>query len=296
MGVKFDINCAYNKYPLKSKDQTDLKNILFRIQTDPNMTDTKIAAYLLATIFGESVYRPIYEAYWMFKGKKPYEVDSPKLVEYFRTKSKIIGPKYSNGLPIYLGRSYIQLSHDYNYKSYDRFAKGIFENPELAMNKDNSYNIASSYFKTHKKGRIYSDIANNNLTQARKFVNGGTNHLEKINNEYYKWLEILTSCGATPVKTDKPFTPPLAEADPAETKALQEGKKSQPPQSYTKKETIISDNKEINKYFQFTSGSDITTTAEKKTSKTTKKVENIDEIELKQIIESEIIFIDKEFS
>ena len=53
MGVKFDIECAYNKYGVKV---ASLKKVLNFITIDSVINDTRVAAYLLATAGAESGY------------------------------------------------------------------------------------------------------------------------------------------------------------------------------------------------------------------------------------------------
>ena len=51
----------------------------------------------------------------------------------------------------------------------------------------NSYKVASVYMR----GRTFKHVLANNLTQARKSVNGGTKGLEEVNGAYNSWVDVL---------------------------------------------------------------------------------------------------------
>ncbi len=85
----------------------------------------------------------------------------------------------------YRGRGYIQLTWDYNYKTYgDLIGLDLINNPDLALIPENAAKILAYYFK--EKG---CDVACNeeDWVRVRQLVNGGANGLTtflSIVNQY----------------------------------------------------------------------------------------------------------------
>ena len=63
----------------------------------------------------------------------------------------------------------------------------MLNNGDLAMDPINSYKVTSVYMV----GRTFKHVRANNLTQARKSVNGGTKGIDDINAAYNAWVNVL---------------------------------------------------------------------------------------------------------
>ena len=55
------------------------------------------------------------------------------------------------------------------------------------MDPVNSYKVASVYMR----GRTFEHVLANNLTKARKSVNGGTKGIDHVNGAYNAWIDVL---------------------------------------------------------------------------------------------------------
>jgi predicted chitinase len=101
----------------------------------------------------------------------------------------------------YFGRGLIQLTGKSNYQKYgDLIGVDLVNDGDKAFEPKNSYLIASSYL-SQKRGGIYEkdgvkrntfDLAkDNDLTLARKSVNGGSKGLSEVNTAYGFWKNLL---------------------------------------------------------------------------------------------------------
>ena len=201
MGLDFNVNCAYNNYNGKGKESSDLLKILTKIKNESSIDTIKKAAYLLGTFAIESHYTAnTFEAYYLVKdGETPDKTTSQGFINYMKGKT-YSGGRYPNGVPIYLGRGLIQITNDYNYKTYDSYVPGLLANPNLALQFDNAWIIALQYVISHKT-LIKAD--NGDLIGARKSVNGGTNNIDDVNKNFNQWITILTNCNAVEHPDDK---------------------------------------------------------------------------------------------
>ena len=190
-----------------------LRLVLENIQVDERITDVKEAAYLLGTAAEESGYSlQRWEADFVCtttlpNGKKTgmtgiaYGPEGPckSALNYYRS---LTGGKlnYYNlgldkkGLP-YFGRGLIQLTGKGNYQYFgDIIGVDLVNNGDLALDENNSYNIAIEYMSRvlpGKKDSTFGYAKNGDLTKARKTVNAGLKGLANINQYYNIWLEIL---------------------------------------------------------------------------------------------------------
>jgi hypothetical protein len=183
------------KHGPNQKFTESLRKILLWIKQDKDITDAREASYLLATAYAESGYSlQRWEADYVCSGQGiPYGSNGPcsSALNYFRsTKNKkdyyTLGID-SRGFP-YFGRGLIQLTGKSNYESYGKkIGVDLVSNGDLALKEDNSYKISVIYLV----GRTFKHVKSNNLTQARKSVNGGTNGLSEVNGAYNDWLRIF---------------------------------------------------------------------------------------------------------
>jgi len=211
MAIKIDIDKLISDYKKDGK-KTDfpdsLKQVLEYARSDKNLTDISDLAYLLATAKIESDYSlQRWESDYVcgLKGK-PYK-DKPcdSALNYYRSTEGGKKNYYTlgtdkNGLP-YFGRGLIQLTGKENYKKYgDLIGVDLVNDGDKALLPKNSYLIASTYL-SQKRGGIYEKngvkrntfdlVKDNDLTLARKSVNGGTKNLDKVNDSYIFWKNIL---------------------------------------------------------------------------------------------------------
>jgi hypothetical protein len=190
MAISFDIECVISK---RGFSPNDTRKLLELLQKEPSINSIKHASYAMATFGIESACRAYtYESHFLNSGSfnSPSNA-SPSYVKWGSSK-KYSGPRYPNGVPVYVGRGLIQITHDYNYKTYSALVPGLYNNPDLAMNINNAWIIAMKFLRDKN---TFSHVDSGNLTLARRSVNGGTNHIDKVNESYQRWLSAFTACG-----------------------------------------------------------------------------------------------------
>ena len=202
--VKFNITQAIKVWIENggtTKFPKSLKQVLKYIQNDPNITNMKEAAYLLATAKGESdfslerwesdyVCGPVGQAY----DKQPCDA----ALNYYRATRTSSGKSKrnyydlgvdKNGLP-YFGCGLIQLTGKSNYEKYSRIiGVDLVNDGDKALIPKNSYKIASAYLAN----KTFKHVNNGDLTRARKSVNGGTFGLDHINKSFERWMTVFQS-------------------------------------------------------------------------------------------------------
>jgi hypothetical protein len=160
---------AYTKVygPLKGSASSGLTALLRFISRDPDITDVRWAAYMLATTMHECArtWQPI-EEYGRGKGRK------------YGAAVAIKGP---SGVVrhVYYGRGYVQLTWDYNYKTVGEklgLGQQLLLRPELALEPQTAYRVMSygmrnGTFTTRKLSQYISGKLCNYVT-ARKIING----------------------------------------------------------------------------------------------------------------------------
>ena len=196
----FDINKAVtmiNKtsYKPSSNFLESLKKVLYLIKQDPDVKDLREGAYILGTAYAESGYSlQRWEADYACTGAGiPYGKNGPcsSATNYYRS-SKGKANYYNLGTDskgqCFFGRGLIQLTGKGNYEKYGKLiGVDLLNNGDLALDPLNSYKVASVYMK----GRTFKHVLANDLTKARKSVNGGTNGLDHVNGAYNAWVKIL---------------------------------------------------------------------------------------------------------
>ena len=140
--------------------------LLGAAENDPQITDIRWLAYMLATVKHECADRwlPI-EEFSKGKGLKygnPVTVTDPA------------GRTYTN---VYYGRGYVQLTWDYNYRSMgQKLGNRLLYEPSLALDADIAYGIMSFGMRTGSfKGAKLSLFINGGTcyyVNARKIING----------------------------------------------------------------------------------------------------------------------------
>lgn len=205
MGVNVNVDKAISEYYKKggsTKFEKFLKTILQWAGEDDRINKVEHLAYLLATGKVESDYSlERWESDFVCGKAGVKYADKPcqKALNYYRSSD---GKKNyyehgidSRGLP-YFGRGLIQLTTKPNYVKYgEKIGVDLVSDPEKVFVPKNSYNIAVE-FLTDKgedgtKKSVFEKVDSGDLTNARRGVNGGTKDIDKVNEEYKIWVDIL---------------------------------------------------------------------------------------------------------
>jgi predicted chitinase len=170
------------------------------MEKDPHIDSIKKGAYLLATAKIEAEYSlQRWEADYVCKLQGVPYADQPcqSALNYYRStdgkKNYYTLGTDSRGLP-YFGRGLIQLTGKGNYDTYGKLiGVDLVKNPELALEPDTSYKIASTYManRTYSGMNTFQWVELGNLRNARKTINASSKDLDKIENAYNLWLNIL---------------------------------------------------------------------------------------------------------
>jgi len=173
LGLKIDHTLFFTHYreaygKLTQSKVNGLEALLTAIESDPEITDVRWAAYMLATVKHEcaDTWLPI-EEYGKGRGRqygKPVKVKDAEGNEYTAT---------------YYGRGYVQLTWDYNYKKMsDALGMGseLMIRPEKVLDPVIAYKIMSYGMRkgsfTGKKlaSYIVGDMCD--YRNARRIING----------------------------------------------------------------------------------------------------------------------------
>jgi hypothetical protein len=172
--MRFDHEIFFDRYKqlfntTLSQGQVDgLESILTAIEQDPDISDVRWAAYMMATVKHECAdrWQPI-EEYGKGKGRT---YGNPVCV----TGSD--GKKYTN---VYYGRGYVQLTWDYNYKSMSQNIlsdDSMYCDPSRALSPEDAYKIMSYGMRRGSfTGKKLSDYINDkgcDYKNARRIING----------------------------------------------------------------------------------------------------------------------------
>lgn len=195
MSYKFDVGRALKLSGYNGQFKDSLKRVLKEINRDKNIVNIKEASYLLATAKVESDYSlQRWEADYLCGMRGVAYVNKPcqKALNYYRSTSGGKSNYYTKGtdgqgLP-YFGRGLIQITNKYNYEKYgDIIGEDLVKDADKALEKKNSYKIASEYLKL----KTFPFVNRGELYQARKSVNGSNKGEADVNKEYERWLKIL---------------------------------------------------------------------------------------------------------
>jgi predicted chitinase len=206
MGVQVNVDKAVSDYYKKggtTKFENSLKKILTWAGDDDRINKIEHLAYLLGTAKAESDFSlERWESDYVCgkAGVKYKDKPCEKALNYYKSDAGDKKNYYtlgldSRGLP-YFGRGLIQLTGKENYKKYgDIIGVNLVDDPEKVFVPQNSYNIAVSYLtdkgEDGTKKSTFEKVDAGDLTNARRSVNGGTNGLSEVNEEYKKWVDIL---------------------------------------------------------------------------------------------------------
>lgn len=212
--MKFDHKTFFDQYKKTfntklTQEQVDgIDSLLTAIEQDPDVTDVRWAAYMLATVKHECAdrWQPI-EEYGKGKGRKYGSAVTVKGSD---------GKQYKN---VYYGRGYVQLTWDYNYKSMSSAIladDSLYCNPSLALDPGDAYKIMSYGMRkgsfTGKKLADYINTKGCDYKNARRIING-LDKWDVIQGYAQKLQNVLQ---ASLVEDAQPAaTQPAAAAQPA---------------------------------------------------------------------------------
>lgn len=206
MAVKLNINNAIDLFKEKGGDtpfEYSLRKTLEYAEKDKRITSLSDLAYLLATAEVESNYSlQRWEADYLC-GEQGYAYqDKPcqKALDYYKSTSGGKQNYYNlgtdkRGLP-YFGRGLIQLTGKSNYDTYGKkVVVDLLNNPDKALQKDISYDIAVAYMTTKRGGygnKSTFDLAKEgNFSSARKSVKGSSSGYNSVKADYDKWMSVF---------------------------------------------------------------------------------------------------------
>ena len=184
-----------------------LDELLGAAEGDPQITDLRWLAYMLATVKHECAghWLPI-EEFGKGQGRKygvPVTVKDPE------------GKSYTN---VYYGRGYVQLTWDYNYRSMgDKLKNRLLYEPQLALDPVVAYKIMSlgmrqgSFTGVGLSKYIAGDRCD--YVNARRIING-TDQAEKIAG-YATKLESILRQSVVATTDGVPVVPQPQPAQPA---------------------------------------------------------------------------------
>ncbi|MCO5763746.1 MAG: adenylyl-sulfate kinase, partial [Chromatiaceae bacterium] len=148
------------------------------------LTSPRLVAYALATIAAETAgFVPIPEL------PSRYNTDREVFDKYDGRRS------LGNWLPgdgaRYRGRGFIQLTGRHNYRVYgERIKQPLEDTPQWALEPSIAAELLA-VFVADRQGRIIQALDANDITLARRIVNGGTHGLDRFTAAYKTALPLL---------------------------------------------------------------------------------------------------------
>lgn len=193
---KFDRRKFFRGYAaafsrLDQRQMAGLHALLTAAEADPQITDLRWLAYMLATVQHEcaGTWRPI-EEYGKGAGRpygRPVVVTDPQ------------GKRYRN---VYYGRGYVQLTWKANYQRMGKLLKNrLLYNPALALRPAIAYRIMSAGMRrglfTGKKLADYIHGKKADYVNARRIING-LDQAQKLARNAVKLANILRRSAVRP--------------------------------------------------------------------------------------------------
>jgi hypothetical protein len=173
-----------------------LRNLMERLIADPELTDLRWVAYMLATVKHEcaNTWQPI-EEYGKGAGREYKAEITVKIDDKTTLKN------------VYYGRGYVQLTWDYGYKGMDKALglKGgdsLYLHPENALKPDVAYAIMSYGMRhgTFTGVRLSQFITGSKVgyLHARRVINGD-DEAERIRDYAVAFEFLLRFCNGAPL-------------------------------------------------------------------------------------------------
>ena len=92
------------------------------------------------------------------------------------------------------GRGYIQLTGRYNYSHYGQalgMDRQLLDDPALASRPDVAGQLLAAFLKD-REGPIRQALADQDLTRARRLVNGGSHGLDRFADAYRRGMQVIS--------------------------------------------------------------------------------------------------------
>jgi len=166
----FDLYREHAQMRFTQSQVEGIENLLDFVERDPGLTDLRWVAYMLATVKHEcaDTWQPIEE-----RGSETYF----QRYESATRTGRVLGNVEKGDGVRYKGRGYVQLTGRANYRQFGRrLSLGLEQNPELALNPEVSYRIASLGMRqglfTGKALEHYLHGPITDYRNARRIING----------------------------------------------------------------------------------------------------------------------------
>jgi len=157
---------------------------------DPQLADKQMILMALATIRAETAsFAPISEGQSYFNtspGGRPFDLYD------HRADLGNLGPPDGER---FRGRGFIQLTGRFNYSLHSAaigMGRQLIDDPELANDPAIAARLLASFLK-HHEDRIRTALTADDLREARRLVNGGSNGLEAFEAAYRTGLTLVPS-------------------------------------------------------------------------------------------------------
>ncbi len=181
----------------KAANIAEFTPLLFQALHEAQIDDAPMVAYAFGTINAEtSAFAPIpeYASGREYEGRTDLGNTEPGDGERFK------------------GRGFIQLTGRHNYRLMgQKLGVDLENNPDLALRPDVAVRIFAN-FLAPRADSIRHALASGDLAQARRYVNGGTNGLEKMSASYTAAMNILDP-SATPIGGVETAVPAVQNPD-----------------------------------------------------------------------------------
>lgn len=167
--------------------EANLPHVLNALAAE-NLADKQMILMALATIHAEvAVFAPISEAQSHFNtspGGHPFDL--------YDSRAELGNLGCPDG-ERFRGRGFVQLTGRANYAQHSAaigLGNRLIEEPDLANDPDIAARLLASFLK-HREQRIRAALAANDLRQARRLVNGGSNGLDAFTEAYNTGLALV---------------------------------------------------------------------------------------------------------
>ncbi|MER9456150.1 MULTISPECIES: M15 family metallopeptidase [unclassified Mesorhizobium] len=171
---KFTPDLVTKMFPVTPKSNI-AANLPFVLQglVRIDLTDSEMVLMALATIRAETEgFVPISE------GRSRFNTISTPFDRYEGRAD--LGNIFAGDGPLFRGRGYVQLTGRANYQTIgDAIGVGLVTSPELANAPATAGLILAQFLKNHEQ-RVRRALANNDLREARRAVNGGVHGLDRF--------------------------------------------------------------------------------------------------------------------
>jgi hypothetical protein len=186
----------YPQPKLGAEGAIGLRNLMDQIIADPEVTDLRWVAYMLATVKHECANT------WL-----PIEENGKGAAKEYKTVVSVKIDDKTTVKNVYYGRGYVQLTWDHRYKALDKALglegdKSLYLHPENALDADVAYKIMSHGMRhgTFTGVRLSQLISGGRVgyLHARRIINGD-DQAELIRDYAVTFEFLLRFCNGVPL-------------------------------------------------------------------------------------------------